>query len=293
MKTKLLIVLLIFVSKSLYAGNVSDYFPLKVGNSWVYTWYDVFHDPQRMRVSITKDTIINSKRYYNCYIPTMWQYPPWVRIDSLNGKIYALYNGGCQPNEILLDSLFSKKNDRIFQCGMDYRTCTDTGYAVIFGSTYDKKEFGPTIVLSAATRKYANGIGIYYIEEGDPYPTFYILSGCVIDGSVHGDTLLTAVKQKGITVPEGFSLSQNYPNPFNPSTIIRYSIPSNVNGQTSDVKLVVFDALGKEVNTLVNEKQNAGSYEIEFDGAEIPSGVYFYKLETDEFAETKRMILLK
>lgn len=95
--------------------------------------------------------------------------------------------------------------------------------------------------------------------------------------------------------PETFVLYQNYPNPFNPKTIIRYELYN----QDNNVSLKVFDALGKEVVTLINEKQNAGNYSVEFDarsaknGIELPSGVYFYKLETGNFVQTRTMILLK
>ncbi len=92
---------------------------------------------------------------------------------------------------------------------------------------------------------------------------------------------------------KNFSLSQNYPNPFNPKTIINYSIPSNVRSQTSDVKLLIYNSLGKHIATLVNEKQYPGSYSVEFNGEGLPSGIYFYKLEADNFVETKRMVLLK
>ncbi len=94
-------------------------------------------------------------------------------------------------------------------------------------------------------------------------------------------------------LPEKFSLYQNYPNPFNPVTKIKFDIPSNVKGQTSDVKLIIYDALGKEVTKLVNEKLDAGSYEAEFNGSSYSSGIYFYKLEAGNFSEVKRMILLK
>lgn len=104
---------------------------------------------------------------------------------------------------------------------------------------------------------------------------------------------VVSVHNASTEVPEQFSLSQNYPNPFNPATVINYSIPSNLRGQTSDVKLIVYNILGNEVKTLVNEKQNAGSYSIEFDAANLASGIYFYKLEAGEFRQTKRMILLK
>lgn len=95
--------------------------------------------------------------------------------------------------------------------------------------------------------------------------------------------------------PLTFELQQNYPNPFNPSTKIRYIIPqtSNVNGQKPIVVLKVYDILGNEVATLVNEEQSPGQHEVVFDAAGLASGVYIYKLDTSGFTTTKKMILLK
>lgn len=87
---------------------------------------------------------------------------------------------------------------------------------------------------------------------------------------------------------DDYSLGQNYPNPFNPKTIIRYSISEN-----NFVNLKVYDILGNEVSELVNKKQTAGNYQIEFNGESLSSGIYFYRLTSGEFVETKRMILLK
>lgn len=91
-------------------------------------------------------------------------------------------------------------------------------------------------------------------------------------------------------IPENFTLEQNYPNPFNPSTNIKYSLP-----MSSFVTLKVFDAAGNEVATLVNNKQNAGSYDINFDAGKngLSSGIYFYSLQSDGFKQTKKMILVK
>ena len=101
-----------------------------------------------------------------------------------------------------------------------------------------------------------------------------------------------------------FELSQNYPNPFNPSTKIRYTIPNVIaspNGtkQSVNVTLKIYDVLGNDIATLVNEEKSAGSYEVEFstgsfgDAAEFTSGVYFYKLQAESFVETKKMLLLR
>ncbi|MFZ1323043.1 MAG: PQQ-binding-like beta-propeller repeat protein [Ignavibacteria bacterium] len=88
--------------------------------------------------------------------------------------------------------------------------------------------------------------------------------------------------------PDQFTLHQNFPNPYNPRTVINYELRV-----TDFVKLNVFDVLGNEVADLVNEKQNAGSYSVTFDGNSLSSGVYFYRLDAGDFSETKRMILTK
>ena len=85
-----------------------------------------------------------------------------------------------------------------------------------------------------------------------------------------------------------FSLSQNYPNPFNPSTVISYRLPV-----IGFVTLKVYDILGREIATLVNEEKPAGEYEVEFDGANLPSGIYFYQLKVGSFVETRNMVLIK
>ena len=89
-------------------------------------------------------------------------------------------------------------------------------------------------------------------------------------------------------LPFAFTLSQNYPNPFNPSTTIKFRLP-----KSSEVTLTVFDILGREVSVLVNEKREAGAYEVKFDGSNLASGVYFYRLQAGDFVETKTMLVLR
>ena len=89
-------------------------------------------------------------------------------------------------------------------------------------------------------------------------------------------------------IPKEFSLLQNYPNPFNPRTTIKYSIP-----QTSFVSITVYDILGREVSKLVNEEKLSGSYEVQFDGSKLSSGVYFYRLHAGDYFKTKKLMLLK
>lgn len=99
---------------------------------------------------------------------------------------------------------------------------------------------------------------------------------------------LTDVKDKTSDIPESFSLSQNYPNPFNPSTSIQYALSDK-----QFVQLKVYNLLGNEVATLVNDEKAAGNYSIDFNASNLSSGVYFYKLRAGSFVETRKMILLK
>jgi hypothetical protein len=98
-----------------------------------------------------------------------------------------------------------------------------------------------------------------------------------------------------LLIPESFSLSQNFPNPFNPSTTIKYSIPF-VGARYSAspiVLLKIYDVLGSEIATLVNEEKAPGNYEIVFNGVNLPSGIYFYKMSCGNFSETKKLVLMK
>ena len=94
-------------------------------------------------------------------------------------------------------------------------------------------------------------------------------------------------------IPTSYMLSQNYPNPFNPTTKIQFAIPPLKGVRGMNTKLMIYDILGREVATLVNQQLKPGSYEVEWDGSNYPSGVYFYKLSTESFTNTKRMVLIK
>jgi hypothetical protein len=104
---------------------------------------------------------------------------------------------------------------------------------------------------------------------------------------VHGNIGKLANDVEG-NLPDKHTLFQNYPNPFNPSTTMRYELPSN-----QFVRLKVYDLLGQEVAELVNEVQEAGVYEVNFDAANLPSGVYIYKITAGNFSETRKMVVMK
>jgi hypothetical protein len=97
----------------------------------------------------------------------------------------------------------------------------------------------------------------------------------------------------GTEIPKEFSLSQNYPNPFNPSTKIKFQIPASSTRRTDLVLLTIYDNLGREVAVLVNQQLSPGTYEVDFEAANFAGGVYYYKLSTGNYSQTKKMVLVK
>lgn len=155
---------------------------------------------------------------------------------------------------------------------------------VKFGVTNDLQQYSVTGLNPGTYQVTVSRLG-YEIE-----------TRTVVLGTVNQDTVnfyLDTLNPIGIVnintnIPRGFNLSQNYPNPFNPKTNIEFQLPNS-----SAVKITVFDMLGREVAVLVDQNLGAGTYKTDFDGSRLASGVYFYRLETNDFAVTKKMILIK
>ncbi len=131
-------------------------------------------------------------------------------------------------------------------------------------------------------------------------PDQYLIAGTTYDPVTDGDATLTLIQGEGNPVsvnetlpPSSFHLFNAYPNPFNPSTKIKYTIPELKNGMPVNTKLSIYDILGKQVAVLVNKQQTAGEHEVLFDGENLSSGIYFYKLQFGNLIKTKKMILLK
>ena len=98
----------------------------------------------------------------------------------------------------------------------------------------------------------------------------------------------TDIREQELIIPRHFMLMQNYPNPFNPTTTITFSLPKQ-----QHVTLMIYNLLGREVHTLVDEQSQAGMHTVTFDASELSSGIYFYRLQAGDYSESKRMMLLK
>ena len=115
-----------------------------------------------------------------------------------------------------------------------------------------------------------------------------IFVGSSSDGVFKKLDVVTGVKELRSQIPVKFYLSQNYPNPFNPSTVISYQLSA-----LSKISIKVYDVLGREITTLVNQEQHAGNYIVNFDASKLSSGVYFYRIVAGNFVQTKKMVLIK
>ncbi len=209
-------------------------------------------------------------------------------LAKLSGSGSLLWNKiitGTGGNEIVNDILIDNMGDIYLTGKVAAGTYFDFVTEKI--NTGSSTQWRATHNGSGNLNDFGNAIGI------DATGNIYVTGGSNVGGFNNMCTIKYAPGSIGINiisneVPFGFSLSQNYPNPFNPSTVIKFQVPSS-----SSVKIVVFDALGREVATLVNEQLQAGTYEVDWDATNYPSGVYFYKLIADNFSQNRKMIIIK
>jgi hypothetical protein len=145
--------------------------------------------------------------------------------------------------------------------------------------------------------------GISWTQKNEGMEGQTVTSLCIQGDYLFAGTLFNGVYRRPISdlvsiqpvsteIPNEYSLSQNYPNPFNPETKIKFSIPTVGNGRDRSIMLI-YDALGREIETLVNEQLNPGTYEVNWNASNHPSGVYFYRLSSGAFSQTNKMILIR
>ena len=275
------------------------YFPLAVGNVYKYNYASSTGYSYTYKVRIVKDTIINSKRYFITNQALPGYIGGRLRIDSTYGNIYSRVSSGyCSysPFEELVDSLRSRKGDSTLVCtpSIPKHYCVDTSYATLFGIQMKKKTFTRYTSAVSTSITYGMNFGIIFATYIDMWGMAgESLAGCYINGVLYGDTTLTDIENISSEIPSSYSLGQNYPNPFNPISNIKYKISRHGGSSTGNVRIAVFDVTGKEVEVLVDEKHSPGEYLVTFDGSMLTSGVYFYRLSTSDFTETKKMVLIK
>jgi len=258
-----------------------SYFPLSVGNKWFFS--RGIDGVIKLKLEVERDTLLSDGFTYAklnmFYMPTGSVEEGYSYLRQEGNKIIKY------PDKIILD--FN------MEIGDSVSTFKNTQYSAILSGIYLYNIFGrylSTYEFSFASSdyySYSDSIGfrtLYSANWNNLQPEY--LLGCVIDGFVYGNTI-TDIKSEN-KLPDKFYLSQNYPNPFNPITKLSWQSP--VGGWQT---LKVYDVLGNEVATLVDEFRPAGNYEVDFNANKLSSGVYLYKLQAGSFVETKKMILMK
>lgn len=268
--------------------------PLKAGNYWKYI------DVGGMFNDVLCFQVVDSTRIlmgYNFNIVQSFESPNFIRYSSYKvlttDSIYVSYATYVPDSIYTYYKANCKIGDSWIQPVNEFATYTytviDTFHITAWGNSYFSKlikitDFNVTEVYQV----WADHLGL--MEEQGVGQYHMVLRGCVIDSVLYGDTTtITDVEEEPLDMSVAeYKLSQNYPNPFNPSTIINYSVKD-----AGLVKIKVFDILGSEVATLVNENKSAGTYTVEFNAANLPSGVYIYTLQVNGFTSSKKMLLMK
>jgi len=272
-----------------FTFQFSEFRFLNKNTGWVIALEDSDSGPYRNRIYKTTNSGLNWNYIYRDSInPKRLANVFFVNentgyIAGENGRFAKTLNGGANWASYNISTNFPVNTIHFFD--------ENTGY--IASPNYNSSDSGCLKRTTDGGITWQNmrnialeGIyKIYFLDNLTGWATGYGNGNGLMKTITGG---LTSVNPIGNIIPEKFSLQQNYPNPFNPSTVISYQLPV-----AGNITLKIYDALGNEVQTLVNEKQNAGSYSFDFNAASLPSGIYFYKLVTEKFSETKKMILIK
>ena len=203
----------------------------------------------------------------------------WISADS--GKILSTANGGTDWTVRNIGTNSSLNSISFINNTTGYIATSPRN---IFKTTNTGLNWYPQMTDTASIFN-----SIYFTSNDTGYACGSM--GRIFKTTTGGGTI--GIKKINEIVPDKYSLSQNYPNPFNSTSNLKFEISRLGGSSMTDVKIIVYDVMGREVQTLVNERLQPGTYETTFDGSLLNSGVYFYKLETEYFTETKRMMLIK
>jgi len=219
-------------------------------------------------VQLTSNTTTNLRSIYFVNPQTGWTV-------GTNSRVYKTTNGGSTWVDLSSNGL----------CGLHSVYFADalTGWVAGCEGSIHRTTNGGTnwTMQSFATTTYLYSLSFFNAFTGWAVGA----NGRILKTTTGGLTPITPISTE---IPDGYILYQNYPNPFNPMTNIKFQIP-----KSGFVNMIVYDILGKEIATLVNEELKPGTYEVNWDGSGFTSGVYYYKLVADDYTETRKMVLLK
>jgi Zinc carboxypeptidase/Secretion system C-terminal sorting domain len=264
-----------------YADTVHVYAPsgymdgFNNGMTNGYAWYYVgggrqdYHNYFRHDRECTIE-LSDTKLLPPALLPAHWNYNYRSFLNYMEKALYGITG-------MVKDSLtFQPVYARVFISGHDidssfvYSDSTfGKYYRLIYTGTYNLTFSAPGYYTKTITGVYA---------KNDSTTNINVLL----------NPITTGISKNGNDIPSEYNLYQNYPNPFNPATTINYDLPNS-----GFVKLAVYNVLGKEIAVLVNEKQSAGKYVVQWDASSYPSGVYFYRIIAGDFTETKKMVMIK
>ena len=288
-------IFILFINQCIYAQepDPNSFFPYSVGNIWEYDMpYGEIARIEIIRDSIGKDGFVYL--FYGSIFDPSWS------IDTASSVVYFLPTRSNQQYYKLTadsgdtwmvayeDSSGGRNGIRALVRGK-YPSVVFGRPTVLMEIEYYELNWGDTVINDFSwkinTETLASGFGLILNWYEEPGGLNKLIRGCVIDGDTFG--IITTVEEDTQS-PKEFYISQNYPNPFNPITKIRFRTAN-----FGFVSLKVYDVLGNEIRTLVNEEKPAGEYEVTINGSGLASGVYVYRLKTNGKIISKKMILLQ
>ncbi|MBI9070969.1 MAG: T9SS type A sorting domain-containing protein [Melioribacteraceae bacterium] len=300
---KKVFVVVFFISNVMFTQtteNPLDYFPHSVGDYWEYSVPGGTHHYQ-----IYKDSIDNNGNKYLFYKwwshdvePIVFKNPRWMIDTNYNVYLY---------HPIWLTTIFykldAKTGDEWWYNKLENKKATITetyNFSVLGHETTLKRieyyQLTDTVDTTINENSYylgetiiAKDLGMIYDENGGgAQPDF--LTACIIGGDTLG--IITDIVDKPVVFPENIILKQNYPNPFNPSTVIEFELK-----EADNIKLEIFDVLGKKIVTLFDDYKSKGKHKVQFkahsNDYSLSSGIYLYVLKTSNKVALKKMILTK
>ncbi len=299
----------------LFSQVQSDYNPMNIGNYWIQHTNTLFdgYNPTTFRMEIEGIDLINGIEYFRMKQeqtvddgskkPSVWYI--WTGQNSKGGLLGAFGTSSDIDSAFIYDPpvvSFPKDANSIGYSWKYFMPGTGNG-----GQNFSNEIISYTETVKVPSGAYKNCMKISTIitdtsgTTTQTYNHYYAQGvGQILNegwSSWGGDykfelteynVQTSVIVGKSLNNPDNFKLCRNYPNPFNPKTVIQYQIPNSTN-----VSLKVYNVLGKEIATLVDQYQSFGNHSIKFDATNLPSGIYFYKLRTAGYLETKKMLLCR